>query len=164
MFLKFKKPSAQKQKFNHHFIFIEAPADLVGPEVILWGEALWWPKNSSMKFIRLTHGEIQVGTKYSQKVLLPLAPEWEVEVTRLLPGKEIERTFLNGMFKGKEIVRIEERYNGTKVEYAMHYEVLGILNQILWQLFFRKMHDWNIKMILKALQDYVTNKQKTEMP
>ncbi len=163
MFLKFKKPSAKKQKLNHHFIFIEAPADLVAPEVILWGEAPWWPKNSSMKFIRMTPGEIQVGTKYRQKVLLPLAPTWDVEVTRLIKGKEIERTFLDGMFKGKEIVTIEERYNGTKIEYAMHYEVLGIFNQILWQLFFKKLHDQNIEMILKALQNYVANKQKTEM-
>ena len=151
-----------KQRLNHHFILIEAPADLIVPEVILWGEAVWWPKNSSMKFTRLTPGEIQAGTKYRQKVLLPLAPTWEAEVTRLVPGKEIERTFLNGMFKGKETVTLEERYNGTKVEYVMHYEVLGILNRILWQLFFRKMHDRNIEMILKALQNYVTTKQKAE--
>jgi len=164
MFLKFKKPPAQKQKLNHHFILIEAPADLIAPEVILWGEALWWPKNSSMQFIRLTPTEIQVGTKYRQKVLLPLAPMWEAEVTGLIPGKEIERTFLNGIFKGTETVTLEERYNGTKVEYAMHYEVLGILNQILWQLFFQRLHDQNIEMILKALQDYVSNKQKTDTP
>ena len=151
-----------KQRLNHHFILIEAPADLIAPEVMIWGEADWWPKNSSMKFTRLTSGEIQVGTKYRQQVLLPLAPKWEVEVTRLVPGKEIERTFLNGMFKGKEAVRLEERYNGTKVEYEMHYEVLGILNQILWQLLFQKMHDRNIAMILKSLQSYVTSKQKME--
>ncbi|HLD69728.1 MAG TPA: hypothetical protein VJA17_03085, partial [Candidatus Omnitrophota bacterium] len=129
----------------------------------LWGEALWWPKNSSMKFIRLTPGEIQAGTRYRQKVLLPLAPIWEVEVTRLIQGKEIERIFLNGIFKGKEIVTIEERYNGTKVEYTMHYEVLGIWNQILWQLFFQKLHDRNIEMILQALQNYVVDRQKMEM-
>ena len=156
--------SRVKQRLNHHFILVEAPADLIAPEAVLWGEALWWPKNSSMKFTRLTPGEIQVGTKYRQEVLLPLAPKWEVEVTRLVPGKAIERTFLNGMFKGKEAVTLEERYNSTKVEYAMHYEVSGILNQILWQLLFQKMHDRNIKMILKALQDYVINKQKTDMP
>lgn len=163
MLLKFKKPSPKKPKLNHHFIFIEASADLIAPEIILWGEAQWWPKNSSMKFTRLTPGEIQVGTKYHQKVLLPLAPKWEVEVTRLVPGKAIERTFLSGMFKGREIVTLDERYNGTKVEYAMHYEVLGILNQILWQLFFQRLHDQNIQMILKALQGYVTSKQKMEM-
>ena len=154
--------SRVKQRLNRHFILIEAPADLIGPEAILWGEALWWPKNSSMKFTRLTHGEIQVGTKYRQEVLLPFAPKWEVEVTRLVLGKEIERTFLNGMFKGKEAVTLEERYNGTKVEYTMHYEVLGILNQILWQFLFQKMHNQNIERILKSLQNYVTTKQKAE--
>lgn len=163
MFGKFQKIFAQKQKFNHHFIFIEAQTDLIAPEVILWGEASWWPKNSLMRFIRLTPDEIRLGTRYRQKILLPLAPVWEVEVTRLIPGKEIERTFLNGMFKGKEIVTIEERYNGTKVEYVMRYEVLGTWNQILWQLFFQKLHDQNIEMILKALQNYVADKQKMEM-
>lgn len=162
MFLKFKKTSSQKPKLNHHFIFIEASADLIAPEIILWGEAQWWPKNSSMKFTRLTPGEIHVGTKYRQEVLLPLAPRWEVEVTRLVPGKAIERTFVNGMFKGKETVSLEERYNGTKVEYAMHYEIVGILNPILWQLFFQKLHDQNIERILKSLRDYVTSEQRTQ--
>lgn len=162
MFLKSKKSSLKKQRVNQHFIFIEASRDLIAPEVILWGEAVWWPKNSSMKFTCLTRGDIQAGTKYRQEVLLPFAPKWEVEVTRLVSEKEIERTFLNGMFKGKETVTLEERYNGTKVEYVMHYEVVGIVNQILWKLFFQRLHDQNIEMILKALQGYVMNKQKTE--
>ena len=160
MFLKFKKHSSPK--LNHHFVFIEAAGDLIAPEAILWGEADWWPRRSLMKFTRLTSGEIQLGTRYRQKVLLPFAPKWEAEVTQLIPGKAIERTFLNGIFKGKETVSLEERYNGTKVEYAMRYEILGIGNQILWRLFFEKMHDRSIERIFKALQNYVMNKQKTE--
>ncbi len=160
MLFKSKKPSTKKDKLNHHFILIEAPGGLVVPEVFLWGEASWWPKNSLMKFTRLTPGEIQVGTKYQQKILLPLAPQWEAAVTRLVPGKEIERTFLNGMFKGKETVTIEERYNGTKVDYLMQYHVLGIWNKIVWPLMFERLHDQNIEMIFKSLRDYVMNKKE----
>ena len=152
-----------KEKLNHHFILIEdASGALVAPEIISWGEAVWWPKKSFMMFTRLTPGEIQPGTKYRQKVTLPLGPAWDVEITRLIPGKEIERTFLNGIFKGKETVSLEERYNGTKVDYLMRYEVVGIFNKILWQLIFQKMHDRNIERILKALEEYVANQQKKD--
>ena len=160
MLFKSKKIFLKKDKINHHFILIEAPGHLVVPEIFLWGEASWWPKKSSMKFTRLTPGEIQVGTKYKQEVLLPLAPSWEVEVTRLIPGKEIERTFLNGMFKGKETIGIEERYDGTRVDYVMQYQVLGILNKILWPSVFQRMHDQNIEMILKNLKDFVMTQKK----
>ena len=153
-----------KEKLNHHFILIEAPCELVASEIISWGEALWWPKKSFMMFTRLTPGEIKLGTKYRQKVLLPLGPAWEAEITRLIPGKEIERTFLNGIFQGKETISLEQRYNGIKVDYLMRYQVVGILNKILWQLIFQKMHDRNIETILKALQEYMTNQQKKDTP
>ena len=110
---------------NHHFIFIEADANIVGPQAILWGEASWWPKKSSMKFVRTTSGEIKVGTQYKQKVKLLFGPSWDVEVTRLILTREIERTFLNGMFQGKEWVTSEGRFNGTRVDYTMQCEVKG---------------------------------------
>ena len=160
MFFKFKNPSPKKEQQNRHFIFIEALVEIISPEITLWGEASWWPKKSSMKFTRLTDQPVGVKTKYRQEVLLPLAPKWEAEVTRLIPNKEIERTFLNGMFKGKETVSLEERYNGTKVEYLMQYEVVGIFNKILWKLFFRKMHDQNIEMIFHALKEDIAKKME----
>ena len=162
MFSKSKKPFSKKNdadQFNHHFILIEAAKELVAPQVILWGEAVWWPKNSSMKFTRLTPGDIRVGTRYRQKVLLPFAPSWEVEVTGLIADHEIERTFLNGIFKGKETVSVQERSNGTKVDYRLQYQLRGLVNTILWPGIFSKMHDQNIEMILNALREYSMNKK-----
>ena len=150
---------APKKSLNHHFVLIEATEELIAPEIILWGEASWWPQRSTMKFIRLTQGEIKIGTRYQQKVLLPLGPHWEVEVSNMIPGKLVERTFLNGIFRGKETIIIEERYDGMKVDYRMEYEILVMFNKILWSLHFQKLHDKNIKMILKALKDYVEKKK-----
>lgn len=159
-FLKSKNSSVKQDKLNRHFIFIEESADLIAAEIILWGEAFWWPKNSVMQFTRLTPGEIRVGTRYRQQVLLPFAPSWEVEVTKFDPQGEIERTFLSGMFKGKETVRLEERYNGTKVDYLMQYQIQGVVNKILWLMVFQKMHDQNLEMILKSLRDYIMKKKE----
>ncbi len=145
---------------NHHFVFIEAPQELVGPEIILWGEASWWPKECTMKFIRETPGELKVGTRFKQKVLMPGAPSWDVEVTKLIPNQEIERTFLNGIFMGKETVALEGRQNGTRVDYTMCYKIRGRLNGMLWPLVFEKMHDKNVGLILSALKDFVIRKQK----
>ncbi|HOW36161.1 MAG TPA: SRPBCC family protein [Candidatus Omnitrophota bacterium] len=154
----FKK--TKHDNINHHFVFIEVPESIVAPEVILWGESSWWPKKCAMKFTRLTEGELRVGTQFEQKVLLPLGPHWKVEVTKLVPNREIERTFLDGMFKGKEWVVIDERLNGTRVDYYMDCQIQGIVNKILWPVLFKKLHDSNIKMILAALRDYAVKKEK----
>ena len=156
----FKKSSrAKKEILNHHFVLIEAPENVVGPQIILWGEAPWWPEKCSMRFIKKTIGPLAMGTEYEQRVV-PAGPHWNVRVTKLIPDREIERTFLNGMFQGKETVKIEGRYNGTRVSYLMQYEVRGIINKILWPLLFRRLHDKNIELILMALKDYVLEKSK----
>ncbi len=152
---------SKKEKLNHHFVLIEAPENVVGPEVMQWGEAPWWPPKCSMRFTRKTIGKLALGSEYEQKVI-PIGPRWHVKVTRLNPDREIERTFLNGMFRGKETVKIEGRYNGTKVSYTMQYEVRGILNKILWVLIFHRLHDKNIEMILDALKNYVMKKIRIE--
>ena len=115
-----------------------------------------------MKFTRLTDGEIKVGTRYRQKVLLPFAPSWEVEVTKLIPNREIERTFLNGMFSGKENVSIEKSSDRIKLDYLMLYRINGRANEFFWNRLFERMHDQNIRMILKALEQHLKNKNEVK--
>ena len=140
-------------KENHHFIFIEAPIDLVGPQIIAWGESTWWPKNCQMRFKKLTPGDVRIGTEYEMRLKAPLTAPMSSRVTKL-DSREIERTFLTGMFKGRENVTAEERYNGTKVDYTLYYEIRGIFNVMFWPIIFRHLHDRNIKGILAALKKY----------
>ena len=150
----------KKLKINRHFVFIEAPLSLVWPEVLAWGEASWWPKGCRMRFIRQTEGEVAVGTRFEQRVLLPLGPRWHAQVTRCVHFSTIERTFVDGLFRGLERVTVEERANGTRVDYTMEYRIRGAVNALLWDLVFERLHDQNLEMILAALKRYMTEKMK----
>lgn len=140
---------------NRHQVTIEAldEPSLV-KEIICWGEAAWWPKRSLMKFERETQGPVVVGTRYTQKVMLPLAPQWQAEVDALRPCG-ISRKFLGGMFDGYEEVNCRRLPKGFCVEYVMHYEVKGIVNKILWPLVFQRLHDKNIEDILDHLKKHL---------
>ncbi len=107
-----------------------------------------------MAFRRLSSGEVALGTLYMQKVLLPLAPRWRVEVSEVT-NRSISRRFLDGMFKGCEQVSFQRAAGGWRVEYVMHYEVRGFLNRFLWFLVFRRLHDRNIKEILGNLKIFM---------
>lgn len=164
---KTKDSAAGKQKpsaINRHFIFIEVPVGIVAPEVILWGEAKWWPKDCKMRFTRLTEGEVRIGTQYRQKITQRFGPSWISEVTHLDPRKGIERTFKGGLMRGAEVVFVGERANGTRVDYELHYQVRGLINKILWTFFYRKQHDSNITKVLTALSEYVQKKYREHVP
>lgn len=142
-----------KYRENRHVILIKARPGEVLTEIIRWGEAAWWPKDSLMSFFRPLKGAVELGTRYRQKVLLPFAPSWDVEVTAL-SDKGITRKFLNGMFSGQETVSMKEGLGGVEVNYLMHYRVNGAANSALWTLLFNKLHDRNIEAILKNLKEY----------
>lgn len=128
-------------------------------EIVLWGESSWWPKKCLMKFVRLENSPIQKGTIYRQKVLLPFAPSWCAVVSDIVENKSISRKFLDGFLDGQETVSIDKLNNlgkgGVKVQYLMDYKVKGFVNKILWRLFFNKMHDRNIRLILERLKEYL---------
>lgn len=140
---------------NRHTIVIAThDAASLKKEIIRWGEASWWPQRSLMKFVRLTPGETGRGSLYRQHVLLPFAPSWKVEISAIA-DRGITRTFLDGMFGGSETVSFAELGSGMRVDYEMRYEVRGVLNRLLWPVFFRHLHDRNIKEILKGLKAFM---------
>lgn len=141
---------------NRHAIVIKCDDNALLKEIVLWGEAVWWPKKSLMRFERLTEGEVKEGTRYRQLVLLPFAPNWDVEVNGLSKNS-ITRVFLNGMFSGSETVSFLPTHFGFEVCYDMRYQVRGFLNRFLWRLFFRSLHDRNIEAILHNLKRYLEN-------
>lgn len=141
-------------KENRHSILISCSFSEALCEIIRWGQAPWWPKNSLMCFVRKSAGEVGLGTRYRQKVLLPFAPSWDVEVTDLT-DRSITRHFLNGMFTGQESVSLRSRGSEVEVNYEMSYQVNGLLNRIFWPLVFRRLHDNNIEAILANLKKYL---------
>lgn len=161
--LMFPKELTSEQQLNldRQFVFIEAPIDLVGPEALLWGEAAWWPKNSSMQFRKTSPGDLALGTTFDM-VYRPLNLTWKAEVLKFEPGTLVERTFRQGFFKGYELVRAEERSNGTRVEYELHYAFFNLFNMILWNFFGHRVHDANIKKCLSALKVHCLKQAEKE--
>ena len=146
---------------NSHSVSVRSQRDRVVPEIILWGEASWWPKNCQMRFTRTNApGVVKKGTRYRQSVLLPFAPSWNVEVTMVTPSS-ITRTFLDGMFRGHETVSVKSESEGMLVRYEMFYDLKGPLNKILWPLIFQRMHDANIEMILKSLKEHCETRERS---
>ena len=145
-------------KENYHSVLIACAPKQASSEIIRWGEAVWWPKNSLMRFEREGAGEVKVGTRYRQKVLMPFAPSWDVEVTRLADSG-ITRRFLNGMFTGEETVALKPSGPGIEVSYRMSYSINGSLNRVLWPLVFRRLHDRSIEEILANLKEFLEKKR-----
>lgn len=150
-----------KEKIIHHFIFLEIPLEVAAPIVLQWGEAPWWPrKGCSIKYIRKTPGEVQVGTRFRQKISKVLAPSWDVEVSQFVAERQLQFKFLNGPLKGYEDIKLEWRYNGTRIDYELHYQTRGLLNKILWSIFCQKNYDNSLKVVFAALKDYLTKLYK----
>ncbi|OGX28064.1 MAG: hypothetical protein A2787_07330 [Omnitrophica WOR_2 bacterium RIFCSPHIGHO2_01_FULL_48_9] len=164
-----KKKSAQpaapkiKEKIIHHFVFLEMPIELVAAAVMPWGEAPWWPtKGCSIKYVRKTPGDLQVGTKFRQKILRLLAPSWDIEVAQFIPERQLQFKFLNGPLKGYEDIKLEWRYNGTRVDYELHYQPRGLLNMIIWPILGQKNYDNSIKVVFAAFKEHIAKIYKEQ--
>jgi hypothetical protein len=124
-------------------------------ELVKWGEAVWWPKDSLMNFKNLMR-EAKEGTIYLQKVKLPFGPSWHTR-NEIIDEKNfyIKRVFLDGMFsQGYEEIYLKEENSFKKVIYTFSAYIHGFLNKILWKLIFRKLHIKNLDKILNALKEY----------
>ena len=137
-------------------ITIIADSRRVFQELLTWGESNWWPQGSLMRFINLT-GEINEDTVYLQKVSLPCGPCWHTR-NELIDHKKlrIKRVFLDGMFQGYEELHIKPGEAGIiSIVYTFHYQIKGIVNRIVWDVLFKKLHKDNITSIFRALKKYM---------
>jgi len=150
-----KSKQRSKDATIHQFVFIEVPIEAVASEVILWGESAWWPNNVLWKYQRTTDSEIRVGTQYTIKINKASAQNWTAEITKLIPNRLIERTFHKSMFKGYEVVTMEERANGTRIDYELHFKIQGPLNLILWPFVLRKQYVKTITLIMNSMKEYL---------
>lgn len=173
MFFSKKKARAVTlpERVIHQFVFIEAPLEFVWPEIVLWSESKGWPKKGcAIKIKRRGSGEIELGARFRQ-LAKPFALSWspfalrlEMELTECVPQELIRRTFVKGPLQGYESIKLEWRYNGTRVDYDLPYRVKGFLNKIFWIFFYEKLYSQSMRRILDALKEYVTKlyKEKQE--
>ena len=141
---------------NHHSVIIKASQEKIYKEVLYWGESDWWPKESPMRYTRLSGGSgAALGARFHQKVHVPFGPGWEVEVISATPHREVSWRFLQGMFTGVYRVYIIPDEDACELHFMMDYEIAGLFNRLVWRFISLGQHDRNIKLILNSLKDYV---------
>lgn len=141
---------------NHHSVIVRASQEKIYREMLSWGESEWWPKESPMRYTRLSGGSGAVpGIRFRQKVHVPFGPEWEVEVISATPLREVSWKFIEGMFTGVYRVYIIPEGDGCELHFMMDYEIAGLVNRLVWRFYSLSQHDGNIMLILNSLKDYV---------
>ena len=139
-------------------IIIDAPADMVMQQAVLWGQSEWWPQDSLMRIEKISSFK-GVGTRYLQKVKLPNGPRWHTK-TSIIEDGYIKRVFLNGMFyRGFEEINIYPQSGSVRLEYAFCFErINGKLNRLLWNAIFLRLHKKHVDKALLALKKYLEGK------
>lgn len=142
-------------RVNKHEIRVFINQEAIFEEIVLWGEACWWPKFSNMRFIKQSQEKVQEGTKYTMKIV-PFGPAWEAQVTKLEDNYSIRRDFLSGFLSGFETVSILPAEKiGYKVAYEMFYKIESSGLKLLWNSILVHIHNHNIRSILKNLKRHL---------
>ncbi len=141
------------------FVFIEAPLEKVAAEIFRWDKSAWWPRESVLRYIPETPGGMKEGSRYTVKMLIPLADDLKVEVTNMNPKNGLVMEFNEGMLEGNELIILEGRYNGTRVNYILDYTVKGLLRSFIWNVFVKSRYLQSMKNILEHMKRYVNQKQ-----
>jgi len=164
LFNKSKTSAPKKElKLIQLFTFAEVPVARIPAGALLWGDPGWWPSAGPFKFSKITNGDEGLGTQYDFQLAGFLAPAGISEVTQYEPRQVIERTFRRGFFVGYEVVQISERANGTRIDYEMHYQVTGVVQRLLWDVFYKKKFILAVEAVLEALkQDVVKPHDKDQ--
>ena len=157
LFKKSHKTTVRKTELKvlQLFTFIEMPVDQIPDDVLLWGDAAWWPESCPVQFSRTGTGEVGLGTQYSFRLKGVMAPAGVSEITQYEPRQVMERTFRRGFFTGYEVLQISERANGTRVDYEMHYRVSGVPRALLWNALYQKKYIQAVEAVLESLKQYI---------
>lgn len=142
-------------------IQIDGVAIDIFKELILWGEALWWPKSCPMKIVNTTKGPIGVGTCYRYRVDMPFGLNWE-GVNRIIDKKNLylRRDFFKGSLEGFEEATITPDESGyCEVAYTFAVDVKGKINMFFWKKIGKPLHVKNIDIILHNLKNHIERKR-----
>ena len=149
--MKIPKP---EQLRHHQFIFIEAPIDIVAELALEWGNSLWWPTDSQMKFVPIQTHPLEIGKQYRLEIKTPLKLGAQLEITQYTPRQFVQHTFCAGALIGQQQIALEERSNGTRLDYKIEYRVRGIINIVAWILYYEKKFQSGLGIILETIKNY----------
>lgn len=152
-----KKKRAKKYIKEHHFMFVEAPFQKVAEDVLQWGVSEWWPKDLCVQYKGVEGESLKSGTACKLIIKSKLIKTvLKGEVIRLRENKALHIEWRSGLIKGHEFIMVEERSNGTRIDYRSRYVGSNFLTQLIWVIFFRKQYNEGIRQALDILRDKAT--------
>ncbi len=161
-FLNKKQNASQGLIRVQQFLFIEVDKEKVVGEIFKWGNAQWWPTASEVHYTRDGEGVAQRGQKIALDILKPWALKFEGEVVDCDQKTRLEVDFPKGFMRARELLTLEERSNGVRIDYLMQLasQSQSLSQKWIWKLFFQKRFERNLKEIFKALKHFVEAREK----
>jgi len=150
-----KKSDFIKKDTLRHFIFVEVPHEKVIEDALLWFNPGWWPKNSKIKFEGIGSRSFSISSVFKKKIDLSFISDWDCEIKSYTEGINIEWSFASKDYKGKERISLEGRMNGTRVDYLMEIEPLGIIQSLKWQKISKSKYEEEMRKIFHALSEHL---------
>ncbi len=144
-------------------IHIKGVCSEIFKQLLLWGVAPWWPKDSLMKIERVDGNDVVANARYRYKVNVPfVGPGW-LAVNRVVDTKNmyLRRDFFEGSFEGFEEFSVYPDDNGYgEVTYTFAADVKGLLAKMFWERGGKEKHIANIDLILKVLKTSIEKKER----
>lgn len=142
----------KKEPFDviHHVVMVEVPLAVINSKLTAWFDNSWRP-SSRLTYKALSSDGLRVGSKFAGnfKIFWPI--NWQAEVTQLNENKSLQSA-VSGFFAGTEVISMEERDNGIKVDYHLTYEIQGPLNQIMWSMHLEDRFATQVRKHLEAFK------------
>lgn len=161
-FLNKKSNASQDLLRVHQFIFIEFDQEKVASEVLQWGNAEWWPTTAEIHYTRDGQGVAQQGQKIMLDILRPWALKFEGEVIFCDQKTRLEVDFQKGFLRARELLTLEERSNGVRIDYLMQLAAQSLSQKWIWKIFFQRRFESSLREILRALKRFVETREKLQ--
>jgi len=149
-----QKKRSEEPKLIRHFVFIEAPIDIVAELALDWGRPIWWPKDIGMNYAAVADMPLAEGRTYRIQFVNILRLTLSARVAQYLAGRQIEHQFISGILRGGQTITLEERSNGTRVDIVTWPRAHGFFNTLLWKVFFVGAYNRWIDRILATIKGY----------
>jgi hypothetical protein len=159
--LKNRKKGWAAGYFNvHYFSFIEGSFDEIADEILKWGWSSWWPKESVLQYEADAQDGLQAGLpcrmflkgKFLTVVL-------KGEIVQIRPKRVLQIEWRSGWVTGQEFIIVEERSNGTRVDFRARFKGTMLLSKMIWLLFFRKKYAECIRQALDVFKPHEVHDQ-----